>query len=325
MVVINEASRDSLEIGRYYVAKRRIPKENVVLINTSTSDNMAMGEYKTGVEDRVREAIKKSRNPIDFIVTTKGVPIRLRDNAGYSLDGHLATMDLPIKAIEKPDEASIKGSLNPYFNSKLPFSSRRFGFYLVTRLDGYDREHAKKLVDNAMAAKPEKGPFFFDAAENRQAESYGEMQRLLYEAERLLKAKGFEASTEGTKAFVAPAEPLAGYASWGSNDGAFSLETYRKLRFKPGALVETYVSTSGRTFSRTEGGQSLIADLIEQGATGAKGYVSEPFTIALARPPILFDRYTSGFNLAESFYAASPILKWKDVVIGDPLCAPYAK
>jgi hypothetical protein len=29
-------------------------------------------------------------------------------------------------------------------------------------------------------------------------------------------------------------------------------------------------------------------------------------------------------NLAEAFYAASPVIRWKDVVIGDPLCRPYA-
>ncbi|HCM73924.1 MAG TPA: hypothetical protein DIS87_07280, partial [Armatimonadetes bacterium] len=62
--------------------------------------------------------------------------------------------------------------------------------------------------------------------------------------------------------------------------------------------------------------QSLIADLIRGGVTGVKGYVSEPYTFAMADPQVLFDRYTRGYTLAESFYAASPILKWKDLVIG---------
>ena len=69
----------------------------------------------------------------------------------------------------------------------------------------------------------------------------------------------------------------------------------------------------------------MIADLIQQGVTGVKGYVSEPYTGALARPDILFDRYTTGYTLAESFYMASPMIKWKDVVVGDPLCCPYRK
>jgi hypothetical protein len=57
--------------------------------------------------------------------------------------------------------------------------------------------------------------------------------------------------------------------------------------------------------------------------TGVKGYVAEPFSVALCPADILFDRYTAGYTLAESFYMAVPFLKWKDIVIGDPLCAPY--
>ena len=46
--------------------------------------------------------------------------------------------------------------------------------------------------------------------------------------------------------------------------------------------------------------------------------------MAMAHADILFDRYTAGFNLAESFYSASWLIRWKDMVIGDPLCAPYS-
>jgi uncharacterized protein (TIGR03790 family) len=73
------------------------------------------------------------------------------------------------------------------------------------------------------------------------------------------------------------------------------------------------------------GGQSVITDLIDSGVTGVAGYVSEPYTFALVRPHFLFDRYTAGFNLAESFYSAKLVLRWKGLVIGDPLCAPYAR
>jgi hypothetical protein len=35
------------------------------------------------------------------------------------------------------------------------------------------------------------------------------------------------------------------------------------------------------------------------------------------------DRYTAGYTMVESFYAASHFVGWEDVVIGDPLCCPY--
>ncbi|MCG9894926.1 MAG: TIGR03790 family protein [Fimbriimonadaceae bacterium] len=324
LVVVNSASSASREVGSHYRARRSIPSANIVVVNVPEREEIPEELYRTAIEGPVRQAAQRSRTPIDFIVTTKGVPIRLNDANGYSVDARLAAMDLPIRNIDDLNR-DIRQAANPYFGSKERFSRARFGFRLVSRLDGYTVADAKALVDNSLAARPEKGPFFFDEAENRRDPAYAPIQNGLSRADAALKAKGFETILETTGRFVAPETPLMGYAGWGSNDGAFDLGTYRRLKFRPGALAETFVSTSGRTFLPTEGGQSLIADLIRQGVTGVKGYVSEPYTFALAVPDILFDRYTSGFNLAESFYAASPVLRWKDVVIGDPLCRPYGR
>ena len=92
----------------------------------------------------------------------------------------------------------------------------------------------------------------------------------------------------------------------------------------PGSLAETYVSTGGRSFNYgTAYGQSLVADIIRDGVTGVKGYVYEPFLDACAHPDILFDAYTQGFSLAESYYMASAFLGWMDCVVGDPKLSPY--
>ena len=324
-LVINQISSDSVEIGRYYAEKRKIPRGNIVVISVPTADNIDLKAFESQIRDKIKAGIAGAKNTIDFIVLTKGVPIRIGNDGGYSTDAHIAAMNLPFKPMEGLTADQVKRALNPYFAKNEPFSSKKFGFYLVTRLDGYSVDHAKALVDNSLKAKAEKGLFFFDAASNRTDGGYGRMQMSLMNAGKVMKARGFEATVDSGAEFVAPSEELSGYASWGSNDGQFNMVAYRSLRFKPGALAETFVSTSGRTFRRTQGGQSLIADLIEDGVTGVKGYVSEPFTLALAEPDILFDRYTRGFNLAESFYMASRLLKWKDVVIGDPLCSPYPK
>jgi uncharacterized protein (TIGR03790 family) len=323
LVVYNSQSEFGEEIADYYATHRRVPAENLVSIQCPDTEEVSDGNYRDEIEAPIRAALRKTSNAIDFIVLTKGVPIRMADDQHYSVDAWIAASDLPITPIRKLTEESLKGSLNPYFGSIEPFSSKKFGFYLVTRIDGYNLDDCKKLVDRSLEARPEKGPFLFDEAANRKDPNYEPTQQGLVRAAKILQSKRFDVDLDTTKAFIAPPDPLAGYASWGSNDADFDLSAYRKLRFKPGALCETFVSTSGRTFKPTVGGQSLIADLIAAGVTGVKGYVSEPFTFALAKPEILFDRYTGGRNLAESFYAASQFLKWKDVVIGDPLCAPY--
>lgn len=325
LVVMNSDSPESQVVASYYVKRRGIPKGNVVIVHCPLTEEMPSAAFKAQIQDPVRDAIKSNAHRIDFIVLTKGIPIRLDNGGGYSVDAFLGAMDLPISAIKNADDDQIRGCLNPYFNSAEPFDSKKFGFYLVTRLDGYTVDDCKGLVDRALEAKPHKGPFFFDGDPGRKGGGYGEMEKTLDDAETVMSNKGFDSTEDMTPAFVAPDKPLAGYASWGSNDAQFKADVYHKLRFLPGALAETFVSTSARSFKPQTSGQSMIADLIQQGVTGVKGYVSEPFTFALAKPNILFDRYTSGLNLAESFYSASLVLKWKDLVIGDPICNPYRK
>lgn len=92
-----------------------------------------------------------------------------------------------------------------------------------------------------------------------------------------------------------------------------------------GSIADTAVSTGGRSFNwGTAYGQSLIADLLEDGVSGVKGYVYEPYLTAVGMPSILHPSYASGYNLAESHAAANRISGWMGVVVGDPKMAAYA-
>lgn len=326
LVLWNRPNPEGEYVANYYAWKRGVPKENVVRVIMDAGEDTNLNAFNQGVVQQVRDKAKASKTPIDFIVLAKGMPLRIfEDNATYSLDAYIATMDLNLQPMKQPQRDQFQRVGNPYYGKAEPFSKAKFGFYLVTRLDGYSYDDAIKLVDNSLAAKPDKGPFFIDSVATVDSSGYGQMNASMVEAGDILKKKGLEVTVDRTGDFVLPSQPVMGYCSWGSNDQHFSASTYRAVRFKPGALAETFVSTSARTLKPVTDGQSVITDLIASGVTGVKGYVAEPFTLALARPHILFDRYTSGYNLAESFAMASPVLKWKDVVFGDPLCRPYKK
>ena len=115
-----------------------------------------------------------------------------------------------------------------------------------------------------------------------------------------------------------------GYVSWGSNDHNDTNNGKPNNTWLNGSIAETFVSTSGRSFTWPPVyGQSMIADLIDEGCTGVKGYVYEPYASNTARPQILFRRYVQGYNLAESYYMASPKLAWMDMIVGDPKSSPY--
>ena len=67
-----------------------------------------------------------------------------------------------------------------------------------------------------------------------------------------------------------------------------------------------------------------MADLLEDGASGVKGYVYEPYLTAVGLPSVLMGTYASGYNLAESHAAANLQTSLMGVTVGDPKMAPYA-
>lgn len=116
-----------------------------------------------------------------------------------------------------------------------------------------------------------------------------------------------------------------------STDGGLYLDSTVLRVIRPsmdwvdGSIVETAVSTGARSFKwGTSYGQSLIADILEDGASGVKGYVYEPYLTAVSYPSILLSSYARGFNLAESYAASNNLIGWMGVVVGDPKMSPYA-
>ena len=328
LVIENDDSAASREIGAFYAAKRHIPNANICHVHCTTDEEMDEDAFTVQVLAPVQAMLHTPAlfTAVDYLVLTKGVPLRVRSSRagsgpqfspnGDSVDGRLMLMDAP---------NAPSPSRNPYFNAKVRFSHRVFGFYLATRLDGYTVADAESLVTRSLSAKRTSGTFLLDGAPERSGGSDPtKLNEGMTKAADILRGRGCKVIVDQSQTFVGRIPHLLGYYSWGSNDAHFDAALYTGNTCEPGAIAETVVSTSARTMLPTGGGQSLIADLVKTGVTGAKGYVAEPYTIAMARPEILFDRYTQGWNLAESFYGASPLLHWKDVVLGDPLCAPYS-
>ncbi len=364
LVLENGNSPTSIQIAKYYREKRGVKKYLQIFCPDSATDaaneTLAFAVFQEAIEKPLVDYLSKDPK-IDYLVLNKGIPIRLSgapvglSNNRPSLDSYIAALDYfkrPSALKVTIDEGGFKGNcfVNRYFNSFERFSHAKHGGYLVTRLDGYTAESAMAMVDNAIAGESSKpsGQIFLDSmplaepidvskvpllpVKNGQTDmqmiggmGFAEWNLDLFAAADSLRKSGVPVEYDRTENFIGDKQGLMGYASWGSNDAKFVGANYQSIRFAPGAIAETAVSTSGRTFLPTSGGQSLIAELIEAGVTGAKGYCDEPFLPAIASPTILFNRYTQGWNLAESFYAASRFVGWEDIVLGDPLSAPYAK
>jgi len=348
-VVINDNSAASQLVGNYYVRQRRIPASNVVHIQTVTDEAIDRATFVNTIERPIGAAIARERlqDRILYIVLTKGVPLRIAGT--LAVDGTMASVDSELTLLYRQltgRDSRTGGRIeNPYFlgaadtSTARRFSHREHDIYLVTHLDAFTVDEAVALIDAASAPSGE-GRIVLDqraGLTNRMGDDWlaqaAEKLRAAGQAERVL--------LESTPQPASSTTPVLGYASWGATDP--QLRGRRTgLPFARGAIAITLAGADARTFlpppdewkpmvdpanRRTWFGgapQSLIGDLIREGATGAAGSVAEPFLQGVPRPEILFPAYMAGFNLAESFYLATPYLSWQTVVIGDPLCAPFA-
>lgn len=312
LVVANQNNANSMALANYYMQKRGIPASNELLLNWTADDNAdkcSLAQYNSLIATPIYAKIKTLAQ-IDYIVLCRNLPVKINDTTG-SVDSALAAK-------------TTARTQNTYMGRGTAFSSKTYNMYLVTRLDGWSWADAFALVDHSLAAK-RGGTFYYDSDPTKDSISgYSWFNTEMKQGVSYITTAKLPIVIENTTAFLAPTYPLAGYVSWGSNDAHFSAAAFNALQFLPGAIAETAVSTSASNLRYPGGGQSQIATLIHEGVTGVKGYVTEPFLNATARPDGLFYWYTVGQrNLAETFYASSAFIGWKDVVVGDPLCAPY--
>lgn len=90
----------------------------------------------------------------------------------------------------------------------------------------------------------------------------------------------------------------------------------------PGSIVENLTSFGGDMSS--QGGQTKLTELLKAGAAASSGTVTEPFSLQPKFPhPQMYLHYARGLSLGEAFYA-SVTGPYQLLIVGDPLCQPFA-
>jgi uncharacterized protein (TIGR03790 family) len=335
LVVVNQESALSKTVGDYYVLRRHIPLANVCRIHAPADEYISRDVYDKQVAASVAACLKSKglTETVLYIVTTAGVPLRV-EGPGDELAAEKAAVDSELALLYSDMRGTrhlLPGPIrNPFFGSTAAFAHPQFPIYLVTRLAGYDFADIKGLIDRALLAK-NTGKFVIDL---RRDENTPGNEWLRAAARQLPKER---LVLDETSRVLMNERNVIAYAGWGSNDPD---RKQRMLGFEwlPGAIMTEFVSTNGRTFARPPkewtlgvwsdtktwfagAPQTMTADYIHEGATGASGHVWEPYLGYCPRPDVLLPAYYKGRTLAESYYLAIPALSWQNIVIGDPLCS----
>ena len=319
LIVVNTRSGESLEIGNLYRRTRDIPYRQVLALTTSTAPVVSYQTYLNEIEKPVRKYLADEglAEAITCIVLTRGLPLQVDVQNGRTVAGLLSALDLG------------KGAnrlANPYLDRTVAFAHRDDalrGMYLVTVLSGYHVDDVKTLIAQGKLGDGQApdGRFIFQSVPQMPRASNAA-------AVDLLTLRGLQA--EAVTALPDERSGVMGYFSAGIYSG-ITRDVLAATTFRPGAVVD-FAQSYGAAAKNFDDGETPVllpvSAFVQAGATGVHGVTGEPGLASfpmIAGLKTLLDRYTSGFSLAESYYAALPSLNGQNLVLGDPLCTPYAK
>jgi uncharacterized protein (TIGR03790 family) len=328
LVIINQNSTASVQIGDHYCQKHNIPEENKILIEITEDETIDSMQFVVALQ-QIKAGLLAHPNidQLNYLVTTKGLPLRVGDMCYDTLPQVIqkcSSFDSEIALLLSPDESKIGKSgfvSNPYFDAGEHFSRETYGFFIVTRLDGYTEDDIYDLIDRSgpdVLVDKDKAKFIFDISGNNSQPEIELFEALLEPAHNMLTERGWSSILHVDTNLITDEEDVLGFVG-------FIRETGYELNYSwmDGSVMSNAIGGTASTFNpdSASGAFPLMADLIEEGATGGEGVIFGTYASQLLKYEILFDHYTDSsdhYNLGESFYLAINNLSWQHVVIGDP-------
>lgn len=328
-VIVNLNSPESIEIGNYFQVARNIPSQNIIYVNVPNSEvinDSVFDVLRTQIEAELQSL--GLENTLNYLVTTKGVPLRRSgiDCISNQGNGDCGSVDSELSLILGPHASSIAQSnafLHPYFNQNVHFTRSQFGMYLVTRLDGFTVGDVKQMIARS-GPNTTVNPFIvqniLDLNEAQSMDSLFFIDTYINPALDEFQPGNWLTQTDLNTSPLTNQENVLSYLSTGHGP----LPDYNQnFSFVPGSFAALTTCSTAAAFDSVSSSNAnfTLSDLVAQGCTAAHGYVNCIYFTQLLRADILVNRYldqSAHYNLAESFYMAERFASWQGVIIGDP-------
>lgn len=327
VVVVNQNSTNSIQLGNYYCEKRQVPPQNLLRASWA-GGNVAWqkSDFQSVVLNPLRSMLsaRQSANQIDYVLLSMDFPYRVTDASGANSTTAALfygfVPDDPAPGPGLPASCSLpSASFNPYAGSEYPFRYVAPGSsqtnFLTVMLTASNLAQAKLVIDHGTAGdgtfptqtvclgKSDDGArniryaLFDNAIFNTRLRGNYSMQRINTNSPNNL---GCLLGYQNGYQFISP--PLA--------------------LFSPGALADQLTSFGGALFEVSDHTTALV--FLNAGAIGSYGTVVEPCAYLQKFPAAQDYFYQSrGFSMAECYYQ-SVTNPYQGVLVGDPLAAPFA-
>ncbi len=355
LLVVNARSPASNSIANYYIELRRIPLTNVLYVDFPDSNERidARTFREKLLAPVLRSVAQRSLGgQIDYVVYSADFPWSIdfredfpnrRAGAAETPVGSLTGVTFLWKLLTDRDARIFRLDANHYYqvdSGNAPPGSWGFRSWYGWGLNGERLEAGgdQYVLSTMLTVTSGRGLSVEEAIAGLSSSAVADgcqPSGTIYFMKNLdirsttrdpLFARASAAISQiGVHAEVIDGElPLAKGDVAGCMTGAETLDwTRTRSSVRPGAISENLTSLGG-DLSYAAAQSSCIAHL-RHGAAGSSGTVVEPLAIAQKFPSAWMHlHYARGHSLAESFYQATSN-PYQLLVVGDPLCQPWAK
>ena len=327
VVVVNQNSPNSVQLGNYYCEKRQVPPQNLLRASWAGGNvSWLQSDFQSVILSPLLSMLsaRQLTGQVDYVLLSMDFPYRVAEtNGANSTTSDLFYGFIPDDTAPTGLPASCSlpsGSSNSYTGSEYPFRSLGPGIrstnFLTAMLTSSNLDQAKLAIDYGAAADGT-----FPAQTVYLVKSTDVARNIRY---LLFDNAIFNTRLRGNYSMLRTnADPIYSFGSilglqcgWGTPDfiGSTSLV--------PGALADNLTSYGGMIFEAIP--QLNILALLNIGAAGCYGTVIEPCDYSAKFPsPQNYFYQARGFSMAECYYQ-SVTNPYQGLLIGDPLAAPFA-
>ena len=326
IVVVNQNSTNSVQLGNDYCEQRGVPAQNVLRMTnwTGGSINWSPTDFQNQLLNPLL-AMVASRgltNQAQFVLLSMDIPYRVTD--GNNENSTTAVLFYGFKTNTVfpggPNSCSLPDNTsNSYAYSELPFSqatpnTASTNSFLAIMLTDTNLAAAENTLSRSVAADssyPTQTVYLAKTDDSARNVRFVEFDNSVFENQ----VAGNDAVTR------IDTDSTAFTNLFGLQTGLANYSFYTNA-FVPGALGDTLTSYAG--FILEDSGQTPTLAFLEAGASGSYGTVVEPCNYTQKFPdPVDYFYQTRGFSLVEAYYQ-SVLNPFQGLFVGEPLAAPYA-